>query len=103
MKFIQVELSNGARYTVPKQVVIERLALKRSQKALQQIEVEHTEMYAQLLKEAQQLDETVLLRVAGAELYWKLDIEPYAVRIRKPEKVDFVTEWTNGEKAIVEL
>jgi len=114
MKFVRVTMPDQSQYDVPMQVLKEKLAdkyaTKKAEEAYPGSKYKPDNSYYMSVYEEEYKDhmysldcsrESEVLEEAKS-LYWKSDVEPYAVRVTKAEKVDLVNGWTTGDKEIVE-
>lgn len=115
MKFVRVAMPDGSRYDVPLQVLAERLAKKQAEDLADRVCVAsrltpgwkeaYAEQYVGQLSyyeaEAMKTDITDFLAEA-AVLDWERDVAAFAIRTKKPEKVDLGLGWTVGLKEVIE-
>jgi len=114
MKFVRVWMGDGSAYDVPLQVVQEKLAVKaasdeadkkvpegrlRNPKEYDQV---YTATYKEALATYKACEHADLFQRAAIDLAWKIDVEPYAVKYSKPDKIDLSSGWTQGFKEVVE-
>jgi hypothetical protein len=113
MEFARVNMPDGSQYDVPFQVIKEKLADRYAVRRADELVPSRLDNFLEWDNERKfanedelmalnDLDKDEVLKQASEKLSWKLDLEPFAIRSKKPNKVDLFEGWAKGEKVIIE-